>query len=230
MALDGLRRDLKVGVRGLLRRPGFAVAAILTLGLGIGANTAVFSVIKHVLLAPLPYRQPDRAVMVWSKWRGFDKTWVSDAEALDYRSRVRAFSDAGAWSVAQVNLTGDGDPIRIGAAFVTPNLFDVLGTTPLAGRNFTEAEATTTPGVVILSHGLWQRRFGGEAVIGRSIQLNGITRQIVGVMPPGFQLPTDYVIDAEEPTQLWLPLRLDPQNRGNHANGLCLKAGELERA
>jgi putative ABC transport system permease protein len=216
MALDGLRRDLKVGVRGLLRRPGFAVAAILTLGLGIGANTAVFSVIKHVLLAPLPYRQPDRAVMVWSKWRGFDKTWVSDAEALDYRSRVRAFSDAGAWSVAQVNLTGDGDPIRIGAAFVTPNLFDVLGTTPLAGRNFTEAEATTTPGVVILSHGLWQRRFGGEAVIGRSIQLNGITRQIVGVMPPGFQLPTDYVIDAEEPTQLWLPLRLDPQNRGNH--------------
>jgi predicted permease len=216
MALDGLRRDLKVGVRGLLRRPGFAVAAILTLGLGIGANTAVFSVIKHVLLAPLPYRQPDRAVMVWSKWRGFDKTWVSDAEALDYRSRVRAFSDAGAWSVAQVNLTGDGDPIRIGAAFVTPNLFDVLGTTPLAGRNFTEAEATNTPGVVILSHGLWQRRFGGEAVIGRSIQLNGIARQIVGVMPPGFQLPTDYVIDAEEPTQLWLPLRLDPQNRGNH--------------
>jgi len=216
MALDGLRRDLKVGVRGLLRRPGFAVAAILTLGLGIGANTAVFSVIKHVLLAPLPYRQPDRAVMVWSKWRGFDKTWVSDAEALDYRSRVRAFSDAGAWSVAQVNLTGDGDPIRIGAAFVTPNLFDVLGTTPLAGRTFTEAEATNTPGVVILSHGLWQRRFGGEAVIGRSIQLNGITRQIVGVMPPGFQLPTDYVIDAEEPTQLWLPLRLDPQNRGNH--------------
>ena len=216
MALDGLRRDLKVGVRGLLRRPGFAVAAILTLGLGIGANTAVFSVIKHVLLAPLPYRQPDRAVMVWSKWRGFDKTWVSDAEALDYRSRVRAFSDAGAWSVAQVNLTGDGDPIRIGAAFVTPNLFDVLGTTPLAGRTFTEAEATNAPGVVILSHGLWQRRFAGEAVIGRSIQLNGITRQIVGVMPPGFQLPTDYVIDAEEPTQLWLPLRLDPQNRGNH--------------
>ncbi|MGE5833780.1 MAG: ABC transporter permease [Acidobacteriota bacterium] len=216
MALDGLRRDLKVGVRGLLRRPGFAVAAILTLGLGIGANTAVFSVIKHVLLAPLPYRQPDRAVMVWSKWRGFDKTWVSDAEALDYRSRVRAFSDAGAWSVAQVNLTGDGDPIRIGGAFVTSNLFDVLGTALLAGRNFTEAEATNTPGVVILSHGLWQRRFGGEPVIGRSIQINGIARQIVGVMPPGFQLPTDYVIDAEEPTQLWLPLRLDPQNRGNH--------------
>jgi putative ABC transport system permease protein len=216
MALDGLRRDLKVGVRGLVRRPGFAVAAILTLGLGIGANTAVFSVIKHVLLAPLPYRQPDRAVMVWSKWRGFDKTWVSDAEAMDYRSRVRAFSDAGAWSVTQVNLTGDGDPIRIGGAFVTSNLFDVLGTAPQAGRNFTEAEATNTPGVVILSHGLWQRRFGGESVIGRSIQINGITRQIVGVMPPGFQLPTDYVIDAEEPTQLWLPLRLDPQNRGNH--------------
>ena len=217
MMFDGLLRDLKVGIRGLLRRPGFAVAAILTLALGIGANTAVFSVIKYVLLAPLPYREPDRAVVVWSKWRGFDKTWVSDAEASDYRSRVRAFTDAGAWSVTQVNLTGAGDPIRIGGAFVTPNLFDVLGTRPLAGRTFTEAEATTGPPVVaILSHGLWQRSFGGQAVIGRSIQINGIARQVIGVMPKDFQLPTDYVVDAEEPTQIWLPYRLDPQNRGNH--------------
>jgi putative ABC transport system permease protein len=217
MVFDGLHRDLKVGIRGLLRRPGFAVAAILTLALGIGANTAVFSVIKYVLLAPLPYREPDRAVMVWSKWRGFDKTWVSDAEASDYRSRVRAFTDAGAWSVTQVNLTGDGDPIRIGGAFVTPNLFDVLGTTPIAGRTFTEAEATTgPPAVAILSHGLWQRRFGGQPVIGRSIQINGIARQVIGVMPKEFQLPTDYVIDAEEPTQIWLPYQLNAQNRGNH--------------
>ena len=113
---EGLLRDFKVGVRGLARRPGFAVAAILTLALGIGANTAVFSVIQHVLLAPLPYREPDRAVVIWSKWRGFDKTWVSDAEAIDYKTRITAFTDAGAWSVPQVNLTGDGDPVRIGAA------------------------------------------------------------------------------------------------------------------
>ncbi|HEY7476247.1 MAG TPA: ABC transporter permease [Vicinamibacterales bacterium] len=213
---EGLLRDVKVGVRGLIRRPGFAAAAILTLALGIGANTAVFSVIQHVLLAPLPYREPDRAVVVWSKWRGFDKTWVSDAETMDYQTRVRAFSEAGAWSVAQVNLTGDGDPVRIGAAFVTPNLFNVLGTPPLAGRSFNDAEATATPTVAILSYGLWQRRFGGDSVVGRSIQVNGIARQVVGVMPKDFQLPTDYVVDAEEPTQIWLPYQLTPQNRGNH--------------
>jgi predicted permease len=217
MLFEGLLRDLKVGIRGLMRRPGFALAAILTLALGIGANTAVFSVIQHVLLAPLPYREPDRAVVIWSKWRGFDKTWVSDAEATDYKTRVRSFSDAGAWSVAQVNLTGDGDPIRIGAAAVTPNLFGVLGTAPLAGRVFTDAEARATPATaVILSYGLWQRRFAGEPVVGRSIQVNGVAREIVGVMPRNFQLPTDYVIDAEEPTQLWLPYQLQPDNRGNH--------------
>jgi predicted permease len=216
MLFEGLLRDVKVGVRGLIRRRGFAAAAILTLALGIGANTAVFSVIQHVLLAPLPYREPDRAVVVWSKWRGFDKTWVSDAETMDYQTRVRAFSEAGAWSVAQVNLTGDGDPVRIGAAFVTPNLFNVLGTPPLAGRSFNDAEATATPTVAILSYGLWQRRFGGDSVVGRSIQVNGIARQVVGVMPKDFQLPTDYVVDAEEPTQIWLPYQLTPQNRGNH--------------
>jgi predicted permease len=216
MVFEGFVRDLKIGLRGLVRRPGFAAAAILTLALGIGANAAVFSVIQHVLLAPLPYREPDRAVVIWSKWRGFDKTWVSDAETTDYKTRVRAFTDAGAWSVAQVNLTGDGDPIRIGAAFVTPNLFTVLGTPPLSGRNFEETDAADTPTVAILSHGLWQRRYAGESVVGRSIQVNGIARQIIGVMPRDFQLPTDYVVDAEEPTQIWLPYRLTPQNRGNH--------------
>ena len=172
---EGLLRDLKVGIRGLVRRPGFTLAAILTLALGIGANTAVFSVIQHVLLAPLPYREPDRAVVIWSKWRGFDKTWVSDAEAIDYRTRVRAFADAGAWSVLQVNLTGDGDPVRIGAALVTPNLFSVLGAAPRWGRVVHGGRGDSVAhDLVILSHGLWQRRFGGEPVIGRSIQVNGI--------------------------------------------------------
>jgi predicted permease len=215
--LDSLFRDLKIGVRGLARRPGFALAALLTLALGIGANTAVFSVIRHVLLSPLPYHEPDRIVMVWSKWTGFEKTWVSDAEAVDYRTRVPALADAGAWSVTQVNLTGDSDPIRVGAAAVTANLFGVLGVNPILGRAFTEDEARATPPtVVVLSYGLWQRRFAGEDVLGRSIQVNGVGRQIVGVMPRGFQLPTDYVQDAQEPTQLWLPLLLNPQNRGNH--------------
>jgi hypothetical protein len=157
--------------------------------------------------------------MVWSRWRGFDKTWVSDAEVLDYRTRVKAFSDVAAWSGTQVNLTGDGDPIRLGAAFITPNLFRVLGVKPHAGRDFTEAEASANPyTVVILSYQLWQTRFDGAEVLGKSIQINGIAREIVGVMPKDFQLPTDYVVDAEEPTRLWAPLQLVPANRGSHGN------------
>ena len=215
--LDNVLRDVRVGVRGLLRRPAFALTALATLALGIGANTAVFTVIRHVLLAPLPYQEPGRAAMIWSKWRGFDKTWLSDAEVLDYRTRIKAFSDVGAWSGAQVNLTGDGDPVRLGAAFVTPNLFQVLGVKPLIGRYFTDAEAAaTTYTAVILSHQLWQTRYDGADVLGRPVQVNGIAREIIGVMPKDFQLPTDYVVDAEEPTRLWAPLQLNQQNRGSH--------------
>src|SRR6187549_1152953 len=162
MTVDQVRRDVRIGIRGLLRRPAFTLTALATLALGIGANTAVYTVVRHVLLAPLPYHEPDRAVMVWSKWRGFDKTWVSDAEVIDYRTRVKAFSAVGAWSGAQVNVTGDGDPVRIGAAFVTPNLFDTLGVRPFMGRGFTDAEAAATvfPSV-ILSHQFWQTRYDG---------------------------------------------------------------------
>jgi len=219
MSLEQALRDIRIGVRALLRRPAFALTALATLALGVGANTAVFTVIRHVLLAPLPYHQPDNAAMVWSRWRGFDKTWVSDAEVLDYRTRVKAFGDVAAWSGAQVNLTGDGDPLRVGAALVTPNLFRVLGVKPHAGREFTEAESSANPyTVVILSYQLWQTRFDGADVLGKSIQINGIAREIIGVMPKSFQLPTDYVVDAEEPTRLWAPLQLVPANRGNHGN------------
>jgi predicted permease len=217
MAMDNVLRDIRVGIRGLLRRPAFTLTALATLALGIGANTAVFTVVRHVLLAPLPYQEPDRAVMIWSKWRGFDKTWLSDAEVIDYQTRVKAFSSAGAWSGLQVNLTGDGDPVRLGASLVTPNLFHTLGVRPLIGRDFTEAEAAATNyGVVILSYSLWQTRFDGADVLGQTIQVNGIARQIIGVMPKDFQLPTDYIVDAEEPTRLWAPLQLTQANRGSH--------------
>ena len=213
-----LLRDFRIGLRRLLRAPGFTLAALTTLALGIGANTAVFSVVQHVLLAPLPYHEPDRVAMIWSKWRGFDKTWVSDAEALDYKTRVPAFADVGAWSGVQVNVTGGGsDPVRLGAALVTPNVFPVLGVSPMLGRGFTDAEAAVVPStVVVLSYELWQTRFAGADVLGRTIEINGVAREIVGVMPKGFQLPTDYVVDAEEPTRLWAPLQLNPDNRGSH--------------
>jgi predicted permease len=216
--MTAIFRDLRIGVRRLLRAPGFTLAALTTLALGIGANTAVFSVIRHVLLVPLPYHEPDRAAVIWSKWRGFDKTWVSDAEAIDYKTRVAAFADVGAWSVVQVNVTGGGsDPVRLGGALVTANVFSVLGVRPLIGRGFTDAEAAAVPStVVVLSYELWQTRFGGDDVLGRTIEINGTAREIVGIMPRGFLLPTDYVVDAEEPTRLWAPLQLNPQNRGSH--------------
>jgi putative ABC transport system permease protein len=213
-----LFRDLKYAARVLRRQPGFTIAAVLTLALGIGANTAVFSVIQHVLLAPLPYQEPDRVGIIWSKWRGFDKTWVSDDEVVDYRTRTTGFQDVAAWSVGQVNLNGDGEPARVGRAAVTPNVFSVLGVSPLLGRTFTPEEVTPAGDLaVILSYGLWQGRYGGDpSILGRTILLNGKATPVVGVMPDRFKLPTDFVQDAEEPTVLWTPYQLQKNNRGNH--------------
>ena len=218
MISETFTQDLRVGVRGLAKRPGFTIAALFMLALGIGANAAVFSVVNGILLAPLPYRDAEHVAVIWSKWIAFEKTWVSDAEILDYKNRTQSFQDVGGWSVGRVNLTGDGEALRVGTGFVTPNLLSVLGAEPMMGRSFTEAEAlpdTTT--VAILSHGLWQQRYAGRPdIVGKAIQVNGIAREVVGVMPPEFQLPTDFVQDAEEPTRLWMPLRLNPANRGSH--------------
>jgi putative ABC transport system permease protein len=206
-------------MRSLIRRPGFTLVALLILATGIGATTAVFSVVQHVLLAPLPYHEPDRAVMIWSRWRGFDKTWVSDQEVRDYQSRVSSLADVAAWDGSQANLTGAGDPVRVGASFVTANLFSVLGVQPVVGRAFTEADAQPdTSTVAIISYSLWRRQFDGGDVVGRTVQINGIAREIVGVMPRAFRMPTDYVVNAEEPTDLWLPNRLDTSadSRGSH--------------
>lgn len=214
----GLWQDLRFSFRNLRKQRGFTAVALITLALGIGANTAVFSVIRHVLLAPLPYRDAGRVVDVWSQWRGFDKTWVSDAEVIDYQTRVKAFESAGAWGSNQVNITGDGDPIRVGEADITPNLFDVLGVQPLMGRAFTAAESEAAEStVVIISYELWRQRFDSAAdILQRTLTVNGRARQIVGVMPQDFALPTDFVVEAEEPTRVWMPYKLDPQTRGSH--------------
>jgi predicted permease len=217
--LETWARDVRVALRGYRRSPGFTLAAVVTLALGLGASTAVFSVVRHVLLAPLPYRDPARLALVWNKWVGFDKTWLSDAEVIDYQTRIAAFQSVAAWNTLTANVTGDGDPVRVGAALVTANVFDVLGAAPLMGRGFTEAEAAAdVPVVVVISYGLWQQRYGGAPdIIGRVIPIDGVGRTIVGVMPPGFQLPTDYVISAEEPTMVWAPFRLNSGNRGSHS-------------
>jgi len=138
--MEAFLQDLRFGARTLGRNPGFAAVAILTLALGVGANAAIFSVVNAVLLRPLPWSEPDRTVMIWSRWTAFDKTWVSDGEVNGYRKESRTLAGVGAWDDGQVNLTGDGEPERVSAGSVTANLFAVLGATPIKGRVFTPQE------------------------------------------------------------------------------------------
>ncbi len=219
--MEILMQDIRYALRGMRRAPGFTAAAILTLALGMGATTAIFSVIRAVLLSPLPYAEPERRVMVWSKWVGFDKTWVADGELMDYRRMVPSFESVGAWETDEANLTGaEGEAARIGMAAVTANAFAALGARPQVGRGFTADEER--PGgapVAVLSYGLWQNRYGGDpGVLDRIIELDGVARRVVGVMPRGFALPTDFTANAAEPSQVWIPLQLDlaDLSHGNH--------------
>jgi putative ABC transport system permease protein len=196
--------DLRYAVRTLAKNPGFAAAAVLTLALGIGANGAVFSVLRALLLRPLPYSQPERLVMVWSRWTAFPKTWVSVEE---YRTWDEAgcFTGLALFDPGTVNLTGGGEPEQIGSARVSANLFDVLGVKPILGRSFLAAETGRSPGhVVVLSEELWRRRFGGDrSIVGAAIDVDGVPATVVGVMPAGFKLPLDY--STQTPSALWQP-------------------------
>ena len=216
--MDRIRQDLRFAVRRLARSPGFALIAVLTLGIGIGANTAIFSVVRAVLLEPPPYEDPDQLVMVWQKWRGTDETWVSGPEVLDFRDGVSSFVDVGAYSTGSGNLTEGDAPEQIALAQVSANVFDVLGVEMAAGRAFTvDEDVTGEDDVAVLTYGLWQRRFGGDrSVVGEDIRLNGGVRTIVGVLGPGVRLPFDY--ETDRPAELWLPLTLTPDNAGSRGS------------
>ena len=218
--IDALRQDVTGALRGLWKSPGFAVAALVTLSLGIGATSAIFSVVKAVLLTPLPYDSPEQRVMVWSKWVSFEKTWVSSQEIFDYRELAATITDVAFWANTFQNLTDAGEPVRLNVGLVSANTFDVLGTRPLLGRAFGAGDDRPNgPPIAVLGHELWEAQFGGDrTVIGRRIMLNDVPVEVIGVMPEGFRLPTDFTADAVEPTQLWRPLRVGPGNlnRNNH--------------
>jgi len=222
--IDTVAHDLRWAARALARTPGFAAIAILTLALGIGANAAIFSVVNAVLLRPLPWAAPDRAVMIWSKWTAFDKTWVSTGEVADYRKRSRTLREVAAWGEGQVNLTGGAEPERVSVAGVTANLFSTLGAVPIVGRTFTAQEDVPNgPRLVVLGYGLWNRRYSSDrSLVGRTITINGDAYEVLGVMPPGFVLPTDF--HNPEPTQLWMPLQLDPADMDHGSHGLFAAA------
>jgi putative ABC transport system permease protein len=217
---DALRQDVKGALRGLWKSPGFAIAALVTLSLGIGATSAIFSVVNAVLLTPLPYEAPERRVMVWSTWVSFDKTWVSSQEVVDYRNMASTMTDVGFWTSGFQNLTDAGEPVRLAVGFVSANAFDVLGARPHLGRTFTvEEDRPNGPPLAVLSHAVWQAQFAGDpGIVGRRVMLNDVPVEVIGVMPDGFRLPTDFNVDAAEPTQLWRPVQIDSTNlnRGNH--------------
>ena len=229
-SLDTLWQDMQFGGRTLVRSPGFATVAILTLALGIGANAAIFSVVNAVLLRPLPWNEPQRAVMIWSRWTAFDKTWVAEGEVNAYRRRGRALEQVAAWGDGPVNITGDGEPERVTAGQVSANLFSTLGVAPLLGRTFTpEEDVPNGPDLAVLGYGLWSRRYGSDpSLVGRSILIDGRTTHVIGVMPRDFVLPTDF--RNPEPTQLWTPLQIDPASTDyGQPRTLCRRTPEAGR-
>ena len=211
-------QDLRFALRTLAKQPGFTLVALLTLALGIGANSAIFGIVNAVLLRPLPYESPDRVVLLWSHWTNWTKTWVSEPELADYQ-QLRSLEHVAGFSSTSFNLTGAGEPLRVLAAQVQPELFAALGARALAGRIFTAAEGT--PGrerVVLLTEGLWRSQFGADpSIVGRSIHLDAAPYLVVGVLPSALRLPIDYA--TRTLTEIWVPLALgptDPGERGNH--------------
>ena len=193
--LQELRQDIVVGLRGLRRAPGFTLIALLTLAIGIGANTAIFSVLRSVLLRPLPYPHSEQLIQVWADHRQLGREapeWLSPPDFVDWRDRNRTFSGMAAFQGWFPDLTGQGDPETLSGLLVSGNFFDVLGVRPQLGRLLTMADDDASTGrVVVLTDGFWRRRFGADpAVIGKPIFLNGSDYVVVGVLPPGFRSPT----------------------------------------
>src|SRR6266699_736275 len=219
--VEGFLQDLRYGMRTLQKNPGFTALAVLILGLGIGANAAVFSVLHAVLLRPLPYRKPEQLTMLWvtdSRPRGWAVTDGSTSyrDFLEWRRQAHAFEDLAifykrGWSV--VTLTGE-EPEKVQGAFVSANLFALMGVQPLLGHAFSDEDLQHRERVVILSHGLWQSRFGGSLeALGHDIYIDGKPWRVVGVMPPQFRFPFlagHWENRVEGEVQLWAPLTANP--------------------
>ncbi len=205
--MQALWQDLRYGARILAQHPGFTLVAVLTLGLGIGANTAIFSVINTVLLRPLPYAEPEQLMMVWESFPASPENHVMPSNYIDWRTQNQVFSDLAAWTTQTVNLSSGGEPEKLDALTATANLIPLLGVEPLLGRTFSPEE--DQPGasqVVVISYGLWQRRFGGSPeAIGNRLTLDAADYTIIGVMPQSFYFP-------ERHQSVWLPLALSQED------------------
>jgi predicted permease len=217
--MNDLLLDLRFAMRALRRHPSFAAAAVLTIAIGIGANTAIFSVVNAALLRPLPYTDQGRVLDISNTWEGSPRARLSPAEFFDYRAMVGdAFSALGVFSMGTASLVGAGEPILLRTGFASADVLPALGVRPMVGRPFTADEERAGANVALISHGLWSRQFGADpAIVGRQITLSGTGTEVIGVLPTGFQLPDDY--GAGVATDLLVPLGLDPATttaRGSH--------------
>jgi putative ABC transport system permease protein len=216
--MDTLLRDIKYGIRMLFKNPGFTIVAFLTLALGIGANTAIFSILNSILFQPLPFKTPDQLVMVLSSNTRHLRKGISASypDFLDWQKQNTVFSQMSVSRVKSYTLTGVGDPERIEGGRVSGNFFDLLGIKPELGRSFTaEDDKPGAEKVVVIGDGLWRRRFGSDpGVVGRNITLNGESYRIIGVLPASFEFPIEL-----QDAQIWSTISLDGElltQRGAH--------------
>ncbi len=236
MAFDTLRQDLRHAVRSLIRVPGFTIVTILTLTLGIGANTAIFSIVNGVILRPLGYDKPEQLMYLTTQFPafGFDQFWVSPPEYFEFREINQSFAAVGAFTTGEVNLTTGDRPLRVRSASVDEGLFTALGLRAATGRLFAKGEADLSgpapapgappilpPQIAILSHELWMSAFGGRPMVGQMVEVNGLRREVLGIMPPGGD-----VMDARP--EIWLPLALNPANRANRGSHFLYLIGRLK--
>jgi putative ABC transport system permease protein len=217
-----LLNDLRYTARMLRKSPLFTLAIVLTVALGIGANTAIFSFVNAVMLLPLPYEQPDRLVWIAEKNDKLNlPTFATSVlNYLSWKERSHTFDQLGASGFASFNLTGNGDPEQFTGGTLTPSLFPLLGIKPVLGRSFRDGE--DLPGsakVVIISEGLWRRRFGGDpSIVGRSLTLNGVDTTVVGIAPASLSTLSN--------GDMWIPLTIDPP-REIRLNHVILAVGRL---
>ncbi len=222
--MQTLAQDLRYALRDLRQAPGFTAVAILTLALGIGANSAIFSVVNGVVLKPLEYRDPDRLVFITSTFPtlGFDEFWLSPPEYLQFQDANSSFGRIGAYNVGEVSITGGETPIRVPSGTGSASFFETLGAEPHLGRTFTAEE--DLPGgepTAILSYELWQRAFAArEELVGDTIEIDGVERVVVGVMPSRFDIDDNGI-------EVWTPLGLDPANPGSVGSHYLLAVGRL---
>ena len=221
-------QDIRYCIRTLVRSPGFTAAAILTLALGIGANSAIFSLVHGVLIRPLAYSEPERLVAIFSQEGSSvpSRSPTSPANYLDWKRQGKSFEVMAAAHPWAPSLTGEGHPERLEALKATPELFDLLGAPAALGGTFRAPGDGASDGrVVVLGHGLWQRRFGGDGgVVGRSLILDGEAYEVLGVMPPGFEFPPFWATGAE----LWVPLIFTPEQAENRGASYLRVFGKLK--